>query len=116
MVFQGMADKLVFRAYVKEVLSPKLRPGDVLVLDNLSLHHDKEAQNLIQATGARIEYLPTYSPDLNPIEECFSKLKAFVKAYSKTSIEELVELLVKAFDRVTLQNIWGWFKHAGVVY
>ena len=77
---EGSTDRVVFREYVRQVvLAPSLRPGDVVVLDNLSAHNDPETRRLIEAVGAHLQFLPSYSPDLNPIEQMWSKVKAHLR-------------------------------------
>ena len=79
-VFDGPIDNVTFLAYVEQILVPTLRPGDVVVLDNLMMHKQPEVQVAIERVGARIRFLPPYSPDFNPIEQAFAKLKAFFRA------------------------------------
>ena len=79
-VFDGPIDAVSFRAYVEQVLIQTLRPGDVVVLDNLAVHKQPEVSIAIEAVGAQIRFLPPYSPDFNPIEQAFAKLKAFLRA------------------------------------
>src|SRR5262245_25512274 len=80
-VFDGPIDHDTFRAYVEHVLVPALRPGDVVVLDNLAAHKPPEVRAAIERAGARLQFLPPYSPDFNPIEQAFAKLKAFFRAF-----------------------------------
>ena len=79
-VFDGPIDNASFLAYVEQILVPALRPGDVVVLDNLTVHKQPEVRTAIEAVGAQLRFLPPYSPDLNPIEQAFAKLKAFLRA------------------------------------
>ena len=79
-MFDGPIDNVSFLAYVEQVLVPTLRPGDVVVLDNLAVHKQPEVRAAIEAVGARLRFLPPYSPDFNPIEQAFAKLKAFLRA------------------------------------
>jgi transposase len=89
MVVDGAVNGAVFRAYVEQVLVPELRPGDVVVMDNLGSHTVAGVRRAIEAVGCRLLFLPPYSPDLNPIEQFFSKLKAFLRKVAARSIDSL---------------------------
>ena len=86
-------DKVSFLAYVEQVLVPTLRPGDVVVLDNLAVHKQPEVRAAIEAVGARLRFLPPYSPDFNPIEQAFAKLKAFLRAARPRTFDQVCELV-----------------------
>lgn len=97
-VFDGPMDALTFRAYVEQVLVPTLQPGDVVVLDNLAVHKDPTARAAIEAAGAHLQSLPPYSPDFNPIEQVFAKLKAFLRAARPRSFDAVTALIGLALD------------------
>lgn len=109
----GPTDRDVFREYTRLVLVPSLRPGDIVVLDNLSAHDDKVARELIEAAHARIQFLPPYSPDLNPIEKMWSKIKAFLRDAKARTQEELYDAIGMALKSVTSQDAEGWFSSCG---
>src|SRR3989442_11770764 len=95
-VFDGPIDAVSFRAYVEQVLVPTLRPGDVVVLDNLAVHKQPEVRTAIEAVGAHIRFLPPYSPDFNPIEQTFAKLKAFLRDARQRTFDQVCELMATA--------------------
>ena len=103
----------VFREYVRQVLVPTLRPGDIVVLDNLSAHKDKEALALIAAIGAEVWFLPPYSPDLNPIEKMWSKVKAFLRSVKARTSDALLDAIAAALRTITPQDAKGWFSLCG---
>ena len=115
MTIDSPTDSEVFRAYVDRVLVPSLRPGDVVVMDNLSAHKAPGIAERIDRAGAELIYLPPYSPDLNPIEPCWSKVKEFLRA-AKARTQGLLEHVIgKALDTVTAADARGWFRHCGYV-
>jgi len=95
------------------VLAPSLRPGDIVVLDNLGAHGHKEAQDLIASAQAHLLFLPPYSPDLNPIEKMWSKIKAFLRDAKPKSLEELYAAIGAALESITQQDAIGWFSSCG---
>jgi transposase len=109
MAFGGALDANVFRTYVEGALAPQLLPGDVVVLDNLRPHKDAAAVAAIEAVGARVEPLPAYSPDLNPIEEMFSKTKNYLRSVAARTTEAVMEAMGQALELVTQSDILGWF-------
>jgi len=113
MAVDGATDKDVFREYVRRVLVPTLRPGDIVVLDNLSAHKDSETLELIESARAALRFLPPYSPDLNPIEKMWSKVKAFLRSAKARTQDELCEAIGAALRTVTLQDAGGWFQSCG---
>jgi transposase len=115
MTIEGATDSDVFRAYVREVLCPTLREGDIVVADNLSAHKAAGVQEAIAATGARLLYLPPYSPDLNPIERCWSKIKTFLRAAKARTREALDAAVTRALATVTEAEARAWFAHCGYV-
>jgi transposase len=115
MMIEGATDSDVFRAYVREVLCPTLRTGDIVIADNLSAHKAAGVQEAIAATGARLLYLPPYSPDLNPIERCWSKIKTCLRAAKARTREALDAAIVRALATVTESDARAWFAHSGYV-
>lgn len=109
MEVEGPSDGPVFREYVRSVLVPSLHPGDIVVMDNLRTHYDAEALLLIKACGATVKFLPPYSPDFNPIEKMWSKIKTLLRGLAARTQEELSEAITKAFSSVTEQDAHGWF-------
>jgi transposase len=113
MTVEGGTDSAAFEAYVEHFLAPTLREGQVVVLDGLGAHRPKKIRELIEARGADLVFLPSYSPDLNPIEEAFSKVKALVRKEGARLSEALVEAIGRALAAVTAEDAAGWFAHAG---
>jgi transposase len=112
-VFNGPIDGPMFLAYVERVLAPTLKQGDILVMDNLSTHKNKQARETILAAGAQIWDLPAYSPDLNPIEKMWSKVKAFLRKRKARNHEALFNAIADALRQVTQKDIVGWFASCG---
>ena len=112
-VFDGPIDTATFRAYVEQVLVPTLRPGDVVVLDNLAVHRQPEVATAIAAVGAHLRFLPPYSPDFNPIELAFSKLKAFLRAARPRTFDQVCALIAAALDLFTSTECRNFVRHAG---
>ena len=112
-VFDGPIDNPTFLAYVEQVLVPTLRPGEVVVLDNLAMHKQAEVQAAIEGAGARLRFLPPYSPDLNPIEQAFAKLKAFLRAARPRSFDQVVELLAIALELFSPSECLNFVRHCG---
>ena len=113
LAFDGATDAACFEAYVGRCLAPALRPGDIVVMDNLSSHKTAEVRRLIEAAGAEVRYLPPYSPDLNPIERMFSKLKAWLRKAKARTADALIEAMGGALRAVRPSDIAGWFGHSG---
>jgi transposase len=113
LAFDGATDTACFEAYVGACLAPTLRPGDIVILDNLSCHKTAEVARLIAAAGAEVRYLPAYSPDLNPIERAFSKLKAYLRSAAARTIDGLIEAMGEALRAIRPGDILGWFRHSG---
>lgn len=113
MAIDGATDADVFREYVRHVLVPTLRPGDIIVLDNLSAHQDKEALELIAAAGAEVWFLPPYSPDFNPIEKMWSKIKEFLRTAKARTQKALFNAIATALDTITANDAIGWFQSCG---
>src|SRR5687767_4656698 len=112
-VFDGPIDNPTFLAYVEQVLVPTLQPGDVVVLDNLAMHKQAEVQAAIEGAGARLRFLPPYSPDLNPIEQAFAKLKAFLRAARPRTFDQVVELMAIALDLFSPSECLNFVRHCG---
>ncbi len=113
MSFEGAMNGAIFRVYVEQVLAPTLLAGDVVVLDNLPSHKVKGIEEAIESRGARLMYLPPYSPDFSPIEECWSKVKTWLRKAKARRKEALDSAIVEALDQVTDSDAMGWFKHCG---
>jgi len=111
--FDGALTTERFEAYVRHVLAPTLRPGQIVVADNLRAHHSERARQAIEARGAFLWHLPPYSPDFNPIEEAFSKLKAFLRRAQARTDEALRAATWAALASITPADIAGWFAHCG---
>jgi transposase len=103
----------IFKAYLEQCLVPTLRLGDIVVMDNLSSHKSIEVRQIIEAAGAKLLYLPAYSPDLNPIEQAFSKLKAHLRKAAERSIPALWDSIGTILDTFSAAECQNFFKHAG---
>lgn len=114
-VFDGAINGARFLAYVEQALAPELRPGDVVVLDNLGAHKVKGVREAIEATGAELLYLPPYSPDLNPIEHAFAKLKALLRSAAARTIEALWHTIGQLLAAFTPAECARYLAHAGYV-
>ncbi len=112
-MFDGAIDAQIFRIYVERVLVPTLRPGDIVVLDNLSSHKDRVARAAIEAAGAQVWDLPPYSPDFNPIEMMWSKIKTLLRRLKARDPQQLTHAVAEALRAVTLNDIVGWFTACG---
>jgi transposase len=112
-VFDGPIDAVSFRAYVDQVLVPTLRPGDVVVLDNLAVHKQPDVRAAIEAVGAQLRFLPPYSPDFNPIEQAFAKLKAFLRAARPRTFDQVVALVAAALALFTPDECRNYIRHSG---
>ncbi len=114
MCVQGATDALVaFEVYVEHFLAPTLKEGQVVVLDNLGAHRPKRIRELIELRGAELVFLPSYSPDLNPIEEAFSKIKNILRKLGARTREALIEAMSGALWAITPGDAAGWFDHCG---
>jgi transposase len=110
---EGATSATVFESYVEQLLAPTLRRGQIIVVDNLSAHKGERVRELIEARGCELLYLPPYSPDFNPIEEAFSKIKGLLRKAQARSREALVEALGRAISAVSAMDARGFFKHSG---
>jgi len=113
MTVEGAVDGAVFLVYVEQVLAPTLVKGDVVVMDNLRAHKVKGIKEAIEARGAKVIYLPPYSPDLNPIEKCWSKIKTYLRAAKARTRQALEQALKEALLLVTEKDAQGWFASCG---
>ena len=111
MTIEEATDGDIFLAYIERILCPALKPGDAVVMDNLSSHKIKGVRQLIEKAGAEVLYLPPYSPDLNPIEKAWSKLKQFLRSAKKRTREELENAIADAIKLIVPDNAKAWFKH-----
>jgi transposase len=113
MTIDGAADTEVFQAYVREVLAPTLRAGDVVILDNLSPHKNEPTLALIRQAGAEVLFLPAYSPDLNPIEKMWSKVKNYLRSAEARTEVTLLGAIALALQTITRQDAISWFACCG---
>lgn len=116
MVVEGPTDGDVFGAYVDQVLVPNLGPGDIVVMDNLAPHKMPRVVAAIEAAGAEVAFLPPYSPDLNPIEKMWAKVREFLRRVKARTKEALWEAIAAALQRVTAQDATGWFRSCGYAH
>jgi transposase len=110
---EGATTASVFEAYVEKVLAPSLHKGQIVVMDNLGAHRPKRVRELIEERGAELLYLPAYSPDYNPIEEAFAKIKNLLRKAAARTKEALVEVIGAALCAISAQDARGFFEHAG---
>ncbi len=113
LVVEGSTTREVFEAYLQEVLAPSLGPGQVVVMDNLSAHKGERVKEIIEGRGAELLYLPPYSPDFNPIEQAFSKVKALVRRAEARTRAILIDVMGQALSAVTSRDTRGFFDHCG---
>jgi transposase len=113
MEIEGAIDGVAFAAFVQEFLVPELRPDDVVILDNNATHLNRAALSAIEAAGAFILFLPAYSPDLNPIEQCWAKVKELLRSAAARTTKALHRAFRRAVAKVTAQDAKGWFEHLG---
>ena len=112
-VLDGPINREAFEVYVAKVLVPELRPGDIVVMDNLSSHKGPKVRQMIEAAGANLLYLPPYSPDLNPIEMAFAKLKALLRKAAERTVAGLWDAIGQLLDSITPQECANYFRAAG---
>jgi transposase len=113
MAVEGSTDREVFESYVEHALAPTLEAGQVVLMDNLSAHKPARVRQLIEERGCELIYLPAYSPDFNPIEEAFSKIKGKLRQAGARTKDALVEVLGEALSAVSARDALGYFEHAG---
>jgi transposase len=113
MTLPGPIDTAAFAVFVEQELVPRLRPGQVVVLDNLSVHKSVRIRELIEASGCQLLFLPAYSPDFAPIEQVFSKVKAYLRGVGARTQDRLEAAISAALARITPADARGWFRHCG---
>jgi transposase len=113
MTIDGATDAEVFRVYVEQVLRPTLHPGDIVIMDNLRAHKVAGIRAAVEQAGARLLYLPPYSPDLAPIEPCWSKLKTALRTAKARTREALEQAITQALATITVSDARHWFHHCG---
>jgi transposase len=113
MTIEGAVNSEVFRLYVREVLLPTLTPGDVLVMDNLSAHKDGQTLSMLKEAGVTVRFLPAYSPDYNPIELMWSKVKSILRKIEARTNEALLLAIGEALSKVTAKDATHWLAHCG---
>lgn len=114
MTLEGSVDTLAFLSYVHDVLAPQLWVGAIVVMDNLKVHHAHSVREAIEAVGAQVVFLPPYSPDLSPIELCWSKLKQFLRSQAARTYEALNQAMTEAVRSITEDDAIRWFNHCGL--
>lgn len=115
MTLEGSFDTLAFTAFVERYLAPSLVPGQIVILDNLSVHKAKRVKELIEERACQLLFLPAYSPDFSPIEQAFSKIKAHLRKASARTQETLDEAISEALSKVTSEDAKGWFHYCGLL-
>jgi len=113
LLFEGALTTLAFETYIEDVLAPTLQRGDILLMDNLSAHKSAHVRTLLEARGVQLIFLPPYSPDLNPIEKCWAKMKAALRAAKARTWDDLVAALRDALLSVSRSDVLAWFAHCG---
>jgi transposase len=112
-LLDGSADAAAFETYIEQILAPSLRPGQMVILDNLSTHQGPKVRQAIENKGCQLLFLPAYSPDFSPIEGAFSKLKTILRRVGARTREALQEAIIQALPALTDQDALGWFLHCG---
>ena len=113
MAIEGATNTEVFRAFVCEILVPELRPNDIVIMDNLSAHKSEPTLELIRGIAAEVLFLPPYSPDLNPIEKMWSKIKNSLRSSAARDLPKLIDAIARALNEVSAQDAIGWFASCG---
>ncbi len=111
--FAGALDRQTFESYVATTLAPSLQPGQIVVLDNLAVHKSAHARHLIEAAGCQLLFLPTYSPDFNPIEQAFSKLKHLLRQAEARTVDAVMTATAQLFPRITADDARGFYRASG---
>lgn len=114
MTIPGSTNTEVFLTYVTQVLIPQLWKGAIVVMDNLKPHHAESVRVAIESVGAKVKFLPPYSPDLSPIELCWSKLKQFLRSCEARTLDALDQALTEAVNYITEEDAFAWFNHCGL--
>jgi transposase len=113
LTLEGAFDGASFALWVEHVLVPELRAGEIVLMDNVPFHKNERARALIEAAGAEVWPLPAYSPDLNPLEQCISKIKEALRSAKGRTMRHLIKALARALRQITEADIRGWFRHCG---
>ncbi len=113
MMVEGGIDGMAFKVFLDRFLKSHLSPGKIVILDNLPSHHVEGVRELIESQGATVMYLPPYSPEFNPIEECWSKIKSLLRKWKARTHGKLLEAVGKAIQSVTHEECRNWYTHAG---
>jgi transposase len=113
MILEGSTNMSAFEVYIEQILVPSLQVGQIVVMDNLQAHKGGQIKQMIEAKGCQLLFLPSYSPDLSPIEEAFSKLKTVLRRTGARTREALEEAIAQALCTITAQDAQGWFQHCG---
>ena len=113
LAIDGATTGEIFEVYARKILCPTLKSGDIVIMDNLSAHKRQAAIDLIESTGAKVRFLPPYSPDLNPIEKMWSKIKQFLRSFKARSQDALYDAIAAALKTVTAKDAQGWFFSCG---
>src|SRR3989440_2604665 len=113
LIVDGAANTELFEIYIEQILAPSLEPGQIVIMDNLSIHKGQKVRQAIEARGCQLLFLPAYSPDLSPIEEAFSKIKTVLRRRGARTREALQQALSQALLSVTATDASGWFRHCG---
>lgn len=113
LILEGAADTCAFETYIEQLLAPSLQAGQTVVLDNLNIHHGERVRDAIEAKGCHLVFLPSYSPDLSPIEQAFSKLKMCLRRLGARTKEALQDAIAQALETITDQDARHWFTHCG---
>lgn len=113
LVVAGSVTTPVFEAYVRQVLLPTLQPGDIVIMDNLIAHKSKSVRRLLAAHGCRLLFLPTYSPDLSPIEKAFAKLKQYLRRVRAQTVDALIDAIAAALNLISPIDAIGYFANCG---
>lgn len=114
MTINGSVNTEVFMTYVTQILVPQLWQGAIVVMDNLKVHYAASVRAAIEAAGAKVMFLPPYSPDLSPIELCWSKLKQFLRSQATRTYEELHHAITQIVNDISEDDAFGWFAHCGL--
>jgi transposase len=113
MTLENAVNEAAFEAFIRDVLLPTLDPGQIVIMDNLSSHKTDAVEELIRQAGCQLLFLPAYSPDFSPIEEAFSKLKAFIRRCRCQVLLDLLQAIEQGLNKITAKDAKGWFAHAG---